>query len=93
MGSIIEQLFQIRHPEWCGERINLTFENAVGSMPHGANLPVKLWGEALLTANYVRNGTPVRGLKGKVLEEAYRGHKPSVDLLRVFGSRAGVLNE
>ena len=46
----------------------------------------------MVTANYVRNLTPLRGLKGKVPEEAYCGHKPSVDLLRVFGSRASVLN-
>ena len=50
----------------------------------GAKLPTRLWGEAVRTACYLRNRTPI-GPGGKTPEEAYSGRKPNIGHLRAYG--------
>jgi hypothetical protein len=51
-----------------------------------ASLDKRYWGEAVMTANYVRNRT-ISLVHGKTPFELFTGSKPSADHLRVFGSK------
>lgn len=68
------------------ERLNRTLLDKVRSMLAASNLPKHLWAEALSTANYLRNRSPV---SGRLLTpwELFYGTKPDVSNLRVFGAR------
>ena len=57
-------------------------------MLHAASLPLKFWGEAVTTAVYLRNRSPTRALNGVTPYEAWRGEKPDLLHLRVWGCRA-----
>ena len=73
------------------ERYNRTLMDMVRSMMHGAGLKKHFWGEAIQTANYLRNRAPTRGLKESITPyEAYSGKKPNVENLRVWGCRCAV---
>jgi hypothetical protein len=52
-----------------------------------SGLPDEMWAEAVVTANYIRNRTPVSA-HGKTPWEAFYGKKPDVSHMRVFGARA-----
>ncbi|KFD61173.1 hypothetical protein M514_26660 [Trichuris suis] len=52
-----------------------------------ARLPIRFWGEAVLTAAYLQNRLPSRSIPKTPFEHFY-GHKPDVSHLRVFGSKA-----
>lgn len=69
------------------ERLNRTLMEKARAMLQDARLPNELWAEALATANYIRNISPVRG-KVKTPWELFYGFKPDVERLRVFGSIA-----
>ena len=51
-----------------------------------ANLPKYLWAEAVVTASYVRNRSPVTG-QDKTPYQLFFGNKPDVSNLRTFGAR------
>jgi hypothetical protein len=55
-----------------------------------ANMPMKLWAEAVLTATYLINRSPTSALKDKVPIEAWTGNKPNIKHLRTFGALATV---
>jgi transposase InsO family protein len=57
-----------------------------------ASAPPSLWGEALATAAYVRNRTPLKRLKGITPFERRFGTKPDTDKLRVFGCNVFVVD-
>ena len=59
----------------------------VRSMISDANVGKELWGEAVLTANYIINRCYTRALTKMTPYEALYGRKPSVSHVRVFGSR------
>jgi hypothetical protein len=62
----------------------------VRAMLLGAGLDQKLWAEAVVTANYIRNRSPTS--KGsKTPWELFMGNKPDVSSMRVFGAKAYVL--
>lgn len=71
------------------EKLNRTLMDKVRVMLSESNLEDKWWGEAILTANYVRNRT-VTKKTGKTPFELFFGRKPDVKNLRVFGVRAFV---
>jgi hypothetical protein len=48
------------------------------------------WGEAVTTAVYLLNRVPTKSVVGKTPFEAWHGHKPTVEHLRVFGCLAYV---
>jgi transposase InsO family protein len=87
--GIVHQVTAPYTPQQNGvaERLNRTLMEAVRCMMHGAKVPERLWAEAVLTANYVRNRVPARGLQEKVPEEVYTGSKPTVEHLRIFGCK------
>lgn len=72
------------------ERLNRTLLQAVRAMLIDAALPHQMWGEAVLTASFLRNLSPTRE---SLLTpwERFTGRKPDISKLRVFGSRAYVM--
>ena len=69
------------------ERLNRTLLEKARPMLIEAGLPKSLWAEAITTANYLRNRSPVSGLAATPLE-LFTGIKPNVSHLRIFGARA-----
>jgi hypothetical protein len=75
------------------ERMNRTLVECARSMLHDAQLSYKYWGEAVITACYIRNRCPTRSLSSINLHitpyEAWFGigNKPSIQHLRVFGCK------
>ena len=70
------------------ERMNLTLVESVRSMLAGASLPHEFWAEALSTAVYLRNRSPMKPVDGMTPFEAWTKKKPSVSHLRVFACAA-----
>ena len=69
------------------ERKNRTLVDMVNAMILNAKLPNNLWGEALLTACYLNNR--ILSKKFKVyLYELWKGRKPNLSYLRVWGCLA-----
>lgn len=58
-----------------------------------ANLPKKLWAEAINTATYIRNRCPTGPLNDQTLYEVWNGAKPSVRHRRRFGCKAYMLDK
>ena len=50
------------------------------------NLPIKFWGECILTVAYLINRTPSTILNGKTPYEMLHGQQPAYEHLRIFGS-------
>ncbi|KAK9913445.1 hypothetical protein M0R45_037261 [Rubus argutus] len=69
------------------ERRNRTFLNMVRSMMCASGLPTFLWGEALLTANYLTNRTTSKSVSSTPFE-LWCGRKPSFYHLHVWGCKA-----
>jgi histone deacetylase 1/2 len=69
------------------ERNNRTLMDKVRPMLVDSGLPFELWGEAVVTANYLRNLSPMADMV-KTPWEAFWGYKPDVSHLRVFGCAA-----
>ncbi|RDX93288.1 hypothetical protein CR513_24475, partial [Mucuna pruriens] len=55
-------------------------------MNAGKQKPTKFWGEAVSTAAYILNRSPIKRLEGITPEEVWIGAKPNVTHLRIFGS-------
>lgn len=66
------------------ERLNRTLVTVARAMLQDARLPEQFWQDAIATACYIRNRTPV-GPKGITPVEAYSGKKPYVGHLRAWG--------
>ena len=54
-------------------------------MIYHAKVPLKFWAEAVNTAIYLRNRSPISALKDKTSFECWFGEKSDVSNLRVFG--------
>src|SRR3984957_14053646 len=70
------------------ERANRTIVECARSMMQGAHLDYSYWGEAVMTAVYLRNRSPSRSVQRMTPYEAWTGEKPSLSHLKVFGCRA-----
>ena len=57
-----------------------------------ANLPHRLWPEAISAACYITNRLPTKTLQQKTPYEAWYGHKPDLSNLRVYGCDAYVVD-
>jgi hypothetical protein len=68
-------------------RLNRVLMERARAMLIESGLPDEMWAEAVVTANYIRNRTPVSA-HGKTPWEAFYGKKPDVSHMRVFGARA-----
>lgn len=69
------------------ERANRTIVEMAKSLLIHAKLEEFLWAEAVQTAVYIRNRCPTQALNGRIPFEIWKGRKPSVKHLRVFGSK------
>jgi hypothetical protein len=73
------------------ERLNRTLLDMARTMLFGANMPNKLWAQAISTAVYLKNRLPHSSLRGNVTpHEMWFGTKLSLSHLRVFGCAAHV---
>lgn len=72
------------------ERLNRTLLDKAIPMLEQSGLPLKHWGDAIMTANCIRNISPT-ATSTITPYEAFFGNKPNVSNLRVFGCRAFVL--
>jgi transposase InsO family protein len=72
------------------ERLNRTLMEKTRSMLNETGLPDGLWGEAMMSANYLRNRSPSANRVKTPLELMF-GVKPDLTNLRVFGCEAFVL--
>lgn len=56
-------------------------------------IPLYLWGEALNTANYIRNRCPTEALAGKIPYVIWTGKTPSYRHFQIFGTLCFILNK
>ena len=69
------------------ERMVRTITEKARAIICGASLQKLFWGEAVLTATYLINLTPTKGLKcNKTSYEMWHNKKTQLKYLRVFGS-------
>jgi len=89
--GVVHQTTIAYTPEQNGkaERLNRTLMEKVRSMLADSGLPPEAWGEAVMTANYLRNRSPTTG-RDLTPYEMMTGNRPDVGHLRVFGSKAFV---
>lgn len=85
---IVHKTSSIGTPQQNGrvERKHRHLLNVARSLLFQASLPIKFWGEAVLTAAHLINLTPSKILKGKCPHEVLFGQAPLYDALKVFGS-------
>ena len=69
------------------ERENRFVVETVRSMLHAKDLPIKLWAEAVNTAEYILNRTGPSLMEGKTPYELWYGKPAKVDHLRVFSTK------
>ena len=72
------------------ERLNRTLLESARAMIYEANMSKLCWGEAVLTAAYLKNRWPNASLEEMTPEEAWSGGKPDISHLRIFGSSCSV---
>jgi transposase InsO family protein len=84
-------------PEMNGvsERLNRTLVEATKAMLYEAELDDSWWGEAIMTATYLRNLIPtkMRSLEGERMTtpfQEWKGIRPNLQHLRIFGSECWV---
>jgi len=68
------------------ERKHRHILNVARALRFQASLPIRFWGECVLTAAYLINRTPTKLLKGKSPYELLSGCAPSYKEMRVFGT-------
>ncbi|GJQ96225.1 zf-CCHC domain-containing protein [Tanacetum coccineum] len=74
------------------ERKNRTLQEMSRTMLNEQSLPQKFWCNAVDTSTYILNRILIRTILGKTPYEILRGRKPTLDYLRVFGSKCFILN-
>ncbi|KAI8440646.1 hypothetical protein MSG28_001855 [Choristoneura fumiferana] len=67
------------------ERLNRTLVEKARCMLQEAGLSKRYWGEAIMTAIYIKNRCPTSALAGLTPEEKWTGSKPDLSHLHVFG--------
>ena len=79
-----------RSPQQNGvsERKNRSILNMARSMLKSKNMPKEFWAEAVDCAVYLSNRCPTRSVKDITPQQAWKGKRPSIAHLRVFGSIA-----
>ena len=70
------------------ERRNRTVLEATRSFLKTMSVPERLWGEAVRHAVYVLNRMPTKGVKNMTPYEGWKGKKPTLHHVKVFGCLA-----
>ena len=71
------------------ERKNRTLKEMMNAMLISSGLPQNLWGEAILSANYILNRIPPKRTN-QTPYELWKGHKLSYNYLKLWGCLAKV---
>jgi len=74
------------------ERKNRSLEELDRTMLNEFDLRKCFWVDVVHTAAYVLNGTLIRPILKKTTYESYKGRKPNISHLRVFGCKCFVIN-
>ena len=92
--GIIHSYSAPRTPQQNGvvERKNKSLEELARTMLNESNPPKYFWTDAVYTTSYVLNKTLIRPILKKTPYELYRGRKPNISHLRVFGCKCFILN-
>ena len=92
--GIVSQLSAPGTPQQNGvaERRNRTLQDMVRSMLSYSSLPISFWGYAIETAMYLLNLVPSKTIP-KTPTELWKGHKPSLSHIRIWGAPAHVLRK
>ena len=72
------------------ERKNRTLKEMMNALLLNSGLPQNMWGEALLSANYILNKIPHKKI-GKTPYELWNGRLPSYKFMKVWGCLAKVV--
>jgi hypothetical protein len=75
-----------KEPNGLAERINRTLITKVRAILYASNMPIYLWGEALVAATYLYNRTPHKSLGLKTPFELYYGYPEYIQHLQTWGS-------
>lgn len=75
------------------ECINRTIVDMARCLLIQSGLPTMYWGEAINTANYLRNRCPSRSHEGMTPFELWFGKVPNLKHLKLFGAKAFVLDK
>lgn len=75
------------------ERMNSLLENTMRAQLFQAGMPRKFWESALINALYIINRSPSDSTERKTRFEQWRGYKPKLKNVKVFGSVVYVRKE
>ena len=89
--GIIHETTTLYSPQSNGvaEQKNRTLKEIMNAMLINCGIPQNMWGEAILSTNYLLNKVPTKQAK-KTPYELWKGIKPSYKYLRVWGCLAKV---
>ncbi|KAH0815912.1 hypothetical protein GEV33_006880 [Tenebrio molitor] len=94
-SGIQRRLTTVYSPQQNGlaERKNRTLVEAARCMLLESGLPASFWGEAIMTANHVRNRCISKSIDGDIPYKRWTGKSPDVSHLQIFGCKAYVLDK
>jgi hypothetical protein len=94
-SGIQRRLTTVYSPQQNGlaERKNRMLVEAARCMLLESGLPASFWGEAIMTANHVRNSCISKSIDGDIPYKRWTGKSPDVSHLQIFGCKAYVLDK
>jgi len=92
--GIEHNFFAPRTPQQNGvvERKNRSLEDLARTLLNAIDLPKYFWADAVSTTCYVLNKILIRTILKKIPYELFKGRKPNISYLKVFGCKCFILN-